>query len=138
VFQKTVDGGSGGSSGVDNVINKNDGFSVNVEGKVGAGYLRVNKTLVDVVAVKTDVDGSDGNFSALNCQNVFADYFCNWNSAGLDSDKAKIFRSAVALKNLVRNSDKTAFKRVGIHKVGFEFHFDSTFQEKQKTVLPLR
>ena len=47
---------------MDNVIHKNNGFSVYIKGKIGAGNLRGIRNRLDIVPVKTDINGSDGNF----------------------------------------------------------------------------
>ena len=108
LLQQAVDGGSRRPSGINNIVNKNNGLSGNIKGQIRFAYLRKAPKLGKVVAVKRYIKRSDRNIRTLNIEDIVPYHPGNRNSAPLDSYKAEIFRSAVVLKNLVRHSDKAA------------------------------
>lgn len=121
LLQQAVDGGSRRPSGINNIVNKNNGLSGNVKGQIRFAYLRKAPKLGKVVAVKRYIKRSDGNIRTLNIEDIVPYHPGNRNSAPLDSHKAEVVRSAVALKYLVRHSDKAAPQCVRVHNISFEF-----------------
>jgi hypothetical protein len=107
-----IERGAGGASGVDDVINEDDGFAGDVA-RDGGGVHLAGGLLVKIVAVHGDIDDSSGDRLGPNFGEGVSEALGEVDAAALDADENEVAVVFVAFGDFVRDAVERSFNDRG-------------------------
>ena len=107
-----------GAAGEQDVVDKHDGQSVDVEANVGRVDLG-GKMCRKIIAIEADVERAERYVGALDLLDLTRKAMCEQIASGEDSHQSDVRGTMVGLENLVRDARERSLNFVCVHTDGF-------------------
>jgi hypothetical protein len=117
--EKAVHGGADGAAGVEDVVHEDEVHVVNAEGNIRRLQHGLGSDLGKVVAIKSDVQGADGNINAVDAAHGARDALGQGHAAAAYADKGEMFGAARFFHDFVGQALKRAVDFGGGHQLRF-------------------
>ena len=125
VAEQRFDGGADRTSGIDDIVNEDNGLSLNVDLQrfvFDHRGVRLRKigAFGQIVAVHRDIERIDPDIRAVQVKQIVVQNLRHRNAAAVDADQTKIGTSLILFDNFVCNTDQCAIDGVFVHQCGFD------------------